>query len=432
MGHFRDEKYASDFNPTGVVAETDDEPLRNAGMQESLHSPLPAFLLSLEDRIDMPGHGHFRFCTLAMLVVVLLLVPRPGRADDARQARALFEKGEVQYRLGKFKLALGHYQAALKLVRRPSIVYNIAQCYLQLGEHKKALFNYKLFLSDYARINPGAPQPPNHAEVQKLVKELTARVRLQQDAALAREAAARARAAEALAREAAARAQEAEKQQLEKQRIEELKKLREAEERRLARLEAAILRLKKSTVPRRRPPPKPGRIRVVGVTVASARVLVDGTPRAVVPIKEPIEVSAGWRRVEVKAQGFGTWSSRVHVPSKRTVNVVVTLQPAETPGHKKFWLVISITTLALAAGAEAMAIVYAGKANEHFQGTQPYDNDRTLCLVGHSVAGVMGAASVASFIAYLLSGTPKEQPAATATVVPLPGGGAAATGVFRF
>ena len=102
----------------------------------------------------MPGHGHFRFCTLAMLVVVLLLVPRPGRADDARQARALFEKGEVQYRLGKFKLALGHYQAALKLVRRPSIVYNIAQCYLQLGEHKKALFNYKLFLSDYARINP--------------------------------------------------------------------------------------------------------------------------------------------------------------------------------------------------------------------------------------------------------------------------------------
>ena len=369
---------------------------------------------------------------VVLLVLALMLIPAAARADDTTaRAKAQFERGEVQYRLGNFKIALGHYQAALRLVRRPSIVYNIAQCYRQMGDLKKALFNYKLFLSDYKRANPAAPRPQNDAEVKRHIMDLTAKVKAKEQAeVLARakaEALARAK-AEAEARvkaEAAARAK-AEAEARAKAEVEVRAKAEAA-----ARAEAERKRLAAGQH-RQPPPPKRGKIHLVGVAVANARVYVDRVARAVSPVTKPIEATAGRRLVQITAPGFNPWSGRVTVPPDGTVNLVVTLQPAETPGHKKFWLVMSITTLVLAAGAEATAVVFAGKANEHYRDTPPWEDDRTICFAGHAVAGIMGAASVASFIAFLLSGSPEERPAATATVTPLPGGGAAAVGLFRF
>ena len=371
-----------------------------------------------------------------VIALALMLISVTAGADDRTTARAKarFEQGEVQYRLGKFKVALGHYQAALKLVRRPSIIYNIAQCYRQMRDLNKALFNYKLFLSDYKRANPASARPHNHAEVQRHIKDLTAKIKAKAEAEARAKAEAEARAkagAEARAKAEAKIKAKAEAEARAKAEVEARAKAQEAK----ARAEKAEVERKRREQAGKKPPrpaqPRGGSIHLVGVTVPNARVYVDRTLRAVAPITKPIRVAAGRRLVQVTAPGFRAWHGRISVPPGETVDLVVTLRPQETPGHKKFWLVMSITSLVLAAGAEATGVVFAGKANEHYHGTPPWDDDRIIRIAGHTTAGIMGAASVASFIAYLLSGSSEESPAATATVAPLPGG-AAAVGLFRF
>jgi tetratricopeptide (TPR) repeat protein len=101
-------------------------------------------------------------------------------ADEAtRAAKRFFEQGEVQYRLGNFDKALEEFQAALSLVRRPTILINIAQCYRQLKQLEKARFYFKLFLSDWERHKPGTVSP-YHAEVKKRIAELTEAIESQQ------------------------------------------------------------------------------------------------------------------------------------------------------------------------------------------------------------------------------------------------------------
>ena len=349
---------------------------------------------------------------IAALGLALSLLPLAaagqGGPDTGARAKALFSKGEVQYRLGKFRDALGHYEAALKLVRRPSIIYNIAQCHRQLKHLEQALFFYRLYLSDWKREHPGRAQPPNHAELQRHVATLQAEIK---------------------ARDAARKQQ----QEAEQKKQLEAARLRKVEALRLKRLEQALIKKGPASAPavrKRPPPPRPGQLRLVGLTVAQARVLVDNQLRAVVPIQGPISVRAGQHQVVVTAPGYRRWSSAVRVPAGQTVDVVVTLE--EQAGVKNFWLVISISSLVLAGGSEAMAVVFANKANEHYRDTPPFEDDRQLSIIGHTLAGVMGAAAVASFIAYLLSMPSSDTPPdASAGVVPLPGG-AAAVGTFRF
>ena len=113
-----------------------------------------------------------------VLTIFLLSLPAPAYADSPARikAREHFERGETQYRLGRFSTALKEYQAALKLVRRPSIVFNIAQCYRQLGEYRRSIFYYKLYLSDWQRVHPGQ-KPPYEREVKEHVSKLTATAR---------------------------------------------------------------------------------------------------------------------------------------------------------------------------------------------------------------------------------------------------------------
>lgn len=123
--------------------------------------------------------------SLSIFVVTLLLVLSPSAwgQDALSKAKILFEKGEVQYRFGKFDEALVHYQAALEIVRRPSIVLNIAQCYRHLGQLEKARFNYQLYLSDWDRAHPGVPSP-YLKDVRKHLEEIDTRLKAKAQADL--------------------------------------------------------------------------------------------------------------------------------------------------------------------------------------------------------------------------------------------------------
>lgn len=266
------------------------------------------------------------------------------------RAKEHFDRAETQYRLGNFAAALADYQAALRLRRHPSIVFNIAQCYRQLKNRERAIFFYKLFLADWERLNPGT-RAPYQNEVERYVLALKEEMRR----------------AEADRRE----------------------RERRAERLRLERMRSGV-------------GPRPALLRVERITVARAQILIDGIARAVTPVYDAIEVKPGRRRIEVDAPGKLPWSQELELVAGRETRLPVELQAI--PRKSRGWLASGVLCSILAAGAEATAVYFYLRANEHFKGTQPFDDDRRFVTLGHAAAGTLAAAAVASFVLYGVSG----------------------------
>jgi tetratricopeptide (TPR) repeat protein len=114
---------------------------------------------------------------LTSLTAAVVAQAQSPEQPDVIKAKILFEKGETAYRLGEFREALAQYKSALAIVQRPSIVLNIGQCYRQLGEIKRALFYYRLYLADWARAHPQEKSPYGKevsAHIVELEKKLAA------------------------------------------------------------------------------------------------------------------------------------------------------------------------------------------------------------------------------------------------------------------
>jgi tetratricopeptide (TPR) repeat protein len=88
----------------------------------------------------------------ALAAVMLLLAPgvaratAPGTDDVAAQARQRFTEGTLAYDLGEFHKALEAYSEAYRLVAKPGLLFNVAQCHRQLGQYERAAFFYRRFL----------------------------------------------------------------------------------------------------------------------------------------------------------------------------------------------------------------------------------------------------------------------------------------------
>jgi tetratricopeptide (TPR) repeat protein len=107
-------------------------------------------------------------CLLALFVVAL--AARVALADDAatRNAKRHFERGQKLYTLTKFREALDEYQQAFDARPIPDFLFNIGQCYRNLGDYDAAIFSYKQYLA-------AAPDAPNRAQVEQLIVDLQAR-----------------------------------------------------------------------------------------------------------------------------------------------------------------------------------------------------------------------------------------------------------------
>src|SRR3954468_5486090 len=105
---------------------------------------------------------------LALFVVAL--AARIAAADDAatRSARRHFERGQKLYALTKFREALDEYQQAFDAKPIPDFLFNIGQCYRNLGDYDSAIFSYKKYLG-------ATPDAPNRAQVEQLIGELQTR-----------------------------------------------------------------------------------------------------------------------------------------------------------------------------------------------------------------------------------------------------------------
>ena len=101
----------------------------------------------------------------ALLLFLVLAAPPAHAENDVRaRARARFDEAQLDYKLGRFDEALEGYRSAYELVAHPDLLFNIGQCYRQMGNCERALFFYRQFLED-------APQAENRPLVMELIAE---------------------------------------------------------------------------------------------------------------------------------------------------------------------------------------------------------------------------------------------------------------------
>jgi tetratricopeptide (TPR) repeat protein len=95
-------------------------------------------------------------------IVLLLLC---SAAQPPETARLEFDRGMRYYDLGEFALALEHFRASYRAQPHPDLLFNMAQCYRNLGNNERAIFFFERYVEHL-------PSGADAAEVDSLLVEL--------------------------------------------------------------------------------------------------------------------------------------------------------------------------------------------------------------------------------------------------------------------
>ncbi|HUJ28637.1 MAG TPA: tetratricopeptide repeat protein [Myxococcales bacterium] len=107
----------------------------------------------------------------ALLLVLALTLPQAARADEDESLRSRVRDANAQFNMGNYKEALAQFQAIYRASGKHALLYNIAQCYRQLGDLKMAAVNYRSFI----RLDPDNAGVPVAKELLAKVEEQIAR-----------------------------------------------------------------------------------------------------------------------------------------------------------------------------------------------------------------------------------------------------------------
>jgi hypothetical protein len=120
--------------------------------------------------------SRFPFGPAGMALVLVALVAAlsaPARAEgeppkggDEKEARRLFQQAELSFNVGKFAEALTDYQAAYEAKPLPGFLFNIAQCYRNMGDYERARFFFRRYMTL-------EPRSPNRRRVEALIDEMS-------------------------------------------------------------------------------------------------------------------------------------------------------------------------------------------------------------------------------------------------------------------
>jgi tetratricopeptide (TPR) repeat protein len=106
---------------------------------------------------------------VAMTIAFAALAGRAWAAGDSaageQPGRVLFEQAEAKFNLGRFEEALVDYQAAYDVEPLPAFLFNIGQCYRNLGNYERAQFYFR-------RYTALDPRSPNRAAADHLIAEM--------------------------------------------------------------------------------------------------------------------------------------------------------------------------------------------------------------------------------------------------------------------
>jgi len=101
----------------------------------------------------------------ALLVVATSTSAMAQPTGDKKKALELYNQGNTQYNLGRWKQAIEFFTQAYEVYNAPEFLFNIAQAHRQDGNCPEALFFYRRYLAN----KPGAT---NKTEVDGFIKEL--------------------------------------------------------------------------------------------------------------------------------------------------------------------------------------------------------------------------------------------------------------------
>lgn len=71
--------------------------------------------------------------------------------ERTRAAKTAYLDGKRAYDTGRFDVAVTHFERAYEIKPAPLLLFNIGQCYRGLGDHEKAAFLFRRYLSEDPR-----------------------------------------------------------------------------------------------------------------------------------------------------------------------------------------------------------------------------------------------------------------------------------------
>src|SRR5947207_846088 len=98
-------------------------------------------------------------------VGVLMALCAASFGEDKERSRDAYQRGTQHYDLGEFTDALEEFKEAYRNFHDPAFLFNIAQCYRQIGVNLDAIREYKAYLRNL-------PDAPNRTEVRQLIAKL--------------------------------------------------------------------------------------------------------------------------------------------------------------------------------------------------------------------------------------------------------------------
>jgi iron complex outermembrane receptor protein len=101
----------------------------------------------------------------------MMLAAGAARADERTEARAHFKKGMASIADGRYESGVEELKKAYDILPHPTVLYNIARAYVDMGDLENAVAYYQKYLE-------GAP--PDREQVAEVVAGLQARIRRQQ------------------------------------------------------------------------------------------------------------------------------------------------------------------------------------------------------------------------------------------------------------
>jgi hypothetical protein len=88
-----------------------------------------------------------------------------ARADDLPKAQTAYRSGTQHYDLGEYREALEAFKEAYRNHEDPTFLFNLAQCYRQLGDKQAAIRAYRTYLIK-------VPDSPKRDQIRDMIAKL--------------------------------------------------------------------------------------------------------------------------------------------------------------------------------------------------------------------------------------------------------------------
>ena len=101
-----------------------------------------------------------------MINAVAFFIALLASDAGARPGQALFERAQASFSQGRFDEARADYQAAYDVEPLPAFLFNIAQCYRNMGDYERAQLYFH-------RYTVREPRGPNRPAAERLAAEMS-------------------------------------------------------------------------------------------------------------------------------------------------------------------------------------------------------------------------------------------------------------------